>query len=310
MANVFEKPEALVSMGLGLLQRELLLPQLVTRLASADFRGKKDDTVNIRIPAVLTAREYGWRNDRSATITLDALNEQSIPVALNKDPYSAVAITDEELTLDIADFGQQVLQPQIRAVAEKLESYIAAAMTGGTYQTTLSVGPTDDFYSDVLIPARKALNLQNVPSAGRVIALGADVEAWALDNELFKRADQSGSDSVLRDATIGRAAGFTVIGNVNSLSVDEAYAFHPTAYGFANMAPIVPAGVSSGSSQTYQGLALRLMRDYDALHLQDRSVVSSFAGAVSVEDGRNPSNGNLTNKNVRAVKITFTPASA
>jgi hypothetical protein len=305
VAHTFLKPETIVSMGLGLLQRELILPRLVTRLAAADFVGKKDDTENIRIPAVLAAREYGWRNDRGSEIVTDDLLEQSIPVVLNKDPYSAVSLTDEQLTLDIRDFAGQVLNPQIRAVAEKLESYIATVMEGGTYAADdIEVTASDDFYSDVLLPARKALNIANVPTQGRVVVLGANVEEWALDNEIFKRADASGSTSVLDEAIIGRKSGFTIVGNCNSIDPDLAFAFHPTAYGFVNMAPVVPQGASFGASQTYEGLAMRWLRDYDAPHLRDRSVVSAFAGAVSVEDGRDGS-GDLTDENIRSVKIVF-----
>lgn len=305
MAHTFLKPETIVNMGLGLLQRELVLPRLVTRLAGADFIGKKDDTENIRIPAVLAAREYGWRNNRASEIVTDDLLEQSIPVVLNKDPYSAVGITDEELTLDIRDFATQVLNPQIRAVAEKLESYIADVMENGTYAAAdIEVDSSDDFYTNVLLPARKALNIANVPAVGRVVVLGANVEEWALDNEIFKRVNESGSSSTLEEAIIGRKAGFTIVGNVNSIDPDLAFAFHPTAYGFVNMAPVVPQGASFGASQSYEGLAMRWIRDYDAPHLRDRSVVSAFAGAVSVEDGRDES-GELTDENIRSVKIVF-----
>ncbi|MFJ9854822.1 hypothetical protein [Streptomyces sp. NPDC101150] len=52
--------------------------------------------MTIRIPAQLEAREYEWRNDdRSSDIVLDELAEESTTVTLNKDIYSAVAITEE-----------------------------------------------------------------------------------------------------------------------------------------------------------------------------------------------------------------------
>jgi hypothetical protein len=60
---------------------------------------------------------------------------------------------------------------------------------------------------------------------------------------------------------------------------------------------------------------MRWIRDYDADHLRDRSVYSSFAGAISVEDGRDLDEesadfGMLTEENVRAVKVNFTPFEA
>ena len=57
MPNTFLKPETIARTGLGLLRRELILPRLVTRLGIEDFRGAKNDTVNVRVPARLAARD-------------------------------------------------------------------------------------------------------------------------------------------------------------------------------------------------------------------------------------------------------------
>lgn len=308
MANSFLKPEVIVNQGLGLLQRELILPRLVTRYGAADFVGAKNDTINVKIPSLLAGRDYEWRT-RNAAIQVDELNEQSIPVTLNKHPYSAVAITDEELTLDIKSWGEQVARPQIRAVAETLEGYIADAMAGATYSTAdLDPGAFTDFHA-MAVEARRRLNVANVPAAGRVIVLGSNLEADALNDEQLKKVNESGNGDVLREAVIGRVAGFTVIGNVNSIDPDVGYAFHPSAFAFANVAPVVPAGVPAGAAGVFEGLAMRWIRDYDTAYLRDRSVYSAFAGAASVADERvmdpnDPDFGDLTNKNSRAVKIS------
>lgn len=308
MSNSFLKPEKIVNQGLGMLQRELVLPNIVKRYGIADFVGAKNDTVNVRLPSVLEGREYEWRT-RNNPITYDELEELSIPVTLNKHPYSGVKITDEELTFDIDSWGEQVARPQIRAVAELLESYIADAMENATYAETVTYdgdesGDIPGLY-DTLVDARKVLNKANVPAGERFVLLGADVEAAALRAPGLVNADQSATDSALREATLGRLAGFTLIGNCNSIPADFAVAFHKTAFAFANVAPAVPSGAPAGATSTYEGLAMRWIRDYDTNYQQDRSVYSSFAGAVSVNDGRE-SYGALTGENVRAVEIEFT----
>lgn len=317
MAQVFLKAEKIISQGLGLLQRELVLPRMVVRYGVADFRGAKNDTITIRIPSLLKGREYEWRT-RTAPIEVDELNEYSIPVTLDKHVYNAVQITDEELTLDIASWGEQVARPQIRAVAEVLEGYIATAMDTANYRHEVSFVEDDPdlvesraFYR-AAVEARKWLNVENVPAAGRVIVLGSNVEAAALNSAHLVKVDQAGTDSALRDAVIGRIAGFTVLGNVNSVDPDFAVAMHPTAFALANVAPLVPDGASAGATMTFDSLAMRWIRDYDSDYLRDRSVYSSFAGAASVEDGRDLTSavdagfGELTDENVRAVKINFT----
>lgn len=317
MANAFLKPEKLIAQGLGLLQRELLLPRLVVRRGIADFQGAKDDTINIRIPSILKGREYEWRT-RNTAITTDDLKEFSIPVTLNKHPYSAVGITDEELTLDIASWGEQVARPQIRAVAELLESYITEAMLNANYRHSVAYVQPDPeaegkdyaFYR-AAVKARKYLNQENVPAAGRKLLCGANVEEAALNSAHLIDVDTSGEDTVLRDAVIGKVAGFEIIGNCNSIDPDFAVAFHPTAFALGNVAPVVPDGAKAGATLEFESLAMRWIRDYDSDHLRDRSVYSAFAGAASVEDARDLDEesenfGELTEENVRAVKFDFT----
>lgn len=311
MVNEFVKPEVIVAQALGLLRRELILPRLVQRMGLSDFRGAKDDTVNVRVPALLTAREYEFRT-RNADIITDSILEQTIPVTLDKHVYSAIQLTDEELTLDVLNWGEQIAAPQILAVAEKLESYIADLMTG-VDPLADDVEYVEDADSEganfhkAAVDARKALNDLKVPVAGRVIVLGSSVEAAALKEEGFRRVDQSGSTDALRGAVIGNVAGFTVIGNVQSLPEDFAMAFHRSAFVFANVAPTVPDGVVAGAGMAFEGLAMRWIRDYDSNRLRDRSVYSSFAGTASVEDARDD-HGELTGQNQRCVKINFTAA--
>jgi len=50
-------------------------------------------------------------------------------------------------------------------------------------------------------------------------------------------------------------------------------------------APIVPPSVVDGSTQTYAGLAMRWIRDYDAMQLQERSIVDCYVGTNVVADG-------------------------
>lgn len=309
MANTLLTAEQIINTYLGILQREIVLPRVVTLRPLSDFTGAKDDTVSLRIPAVLTAREYEWRT-RTNPIVVDDLTQTKVDVTLDSHPYSAVAVTDEELTLDISDFGQQVLQPQVRAVAEELENIVAGKLTAGTYQTTVDYAEgTDDAFT-VLLAARKALNVNNVPMNGRILLAGADVERALLSDDRISKAQNAGDNiasTALADATVARVAGFTIVTS-NAIPEDEAYALHPTAVVMAMGAPAVPDGVAFGQRQTYAGLAMRWIRDYDPNYLRDRSVVSAFAGATLVADGPDAADVDTNPDVVRAVKINFTAA--
>lgn len=302
MANSFLKPEVINRTALKLLEREIVLPRLVWNYADAEFVGAKNDTVTLRLPAVLNSRDYTFRNDRSSPIVVDDVTETSVPVVLDHDIYSAVQVTDEQLTLDIVDFAEQVLSPQVKAVARGLEDLIADTMEGATYGTSLNFTDSANSMWSTLVSARQALNDENVPREGRVLVVGSDIETEMLNDDKFNRVDSAGdgATSALREATIQRLAGFTIVGS-NAIDPEVAYAFHPTSFAFVNVAPVVPQGVNFGSRMAQAGLAMRWIKDYDALYLRDRSVVSSFAGCSSVEDdGTN---------NVRAVRINFQGAS-
>lgn len=291
MANSYLKSTRIAAAALGLLEREIILPALVWRDAGGDFAGAFGDTISLRVPARTTARTRTFRGARPAAsegtgvITMDELTETKVDVTLDTAPYSAVAITDEELALDITDFGFQVLRPQVRAVAEAVENAIAAEMVGAAYPAghTLTIDTTEPY--NTIVDARVALNKSNVPMTDRYIVVGADLEGVFLKSDHLNRVDASGTDSMLRQATIGRLAGFEAVIVSNALPAGVGFAFHKSAYVLSMRAPVVPDGATFGSSQSFESLAMRWLRDYDFRNVQDRSLVDTYIGTNIVADG-------------------------
>ena len=289
MANTYLKAERIAAAALGLLEREIVLPALVWRDAGGSFRGAQGDTISIRVPARTTARTRPLRGTRPTAsegegiITMDELTETKVDVTLDEAIYSAIPITDEELALDITSFGQQILAPQVRAVAEGLENKLAAQMTSADYATTLTLDTSDPY--NTLVDARVQMNKDNVPMSGRTAVVGADLEGVFLKSEHLSMADKAGDNNALRDAAIGRVAGFGPVYVSNALPPDVGFVFHRTAYVLSMQAPVVPDGASYGTSQTYQGMAMRWLRDYDFRNVQDRSLVDVYAGTNVIADG-------------------------
>lgn len=289
MANTFLKAERIAAAALGLLEREIILPSLVWRDAGGSFVGAAGDTISIRVPARTTARTRALRGARPTAsegegiITMDTLVETKIDVTLDEDLYSAVPITDEELTLDISSFGDQILRPQVRAVAEALENKLAAEMVGATYATTLELDTADPYKT--LVDARVQMNKDNIPMSERTCVVGADLEGVFLKSEHLAMADKAGDNNALRDAAIGRVAGFGPVYVSNALPPNVGFVFHRTAYVLSMQAPVVPAGASFGASQSFQGMAMRVLRDYDFRNVLDRHLVDVYAGTNIVADG-------------------------
>ena len=314
MANSFLKAERIAAQALGLLEREIVLPALVWTDAVGDFAGAAGDTISIRVPARTTARTRTLRGARGTAsegegiITMDTLAETKVDVTLNTDVYSAVPVTDEELSLDITDFGAQVLTPQVRAVAEGLENAVAAEMLGASYATTVTVPAVDDGTPasdpfNALVDARVALNRANVPMNDRTVVLGSSMEGVFLKSSHLNRVDASGTDAALRDATLGRMAGFNQIVVSNALPENVGFAFHRTAYVLSMRAPAIPQGATFGSSQAYQGLAMRWLKDYDFRNVQDRSLVDAYYGTNVIADGPDSGDADTEPDFVRAVKL-------
>lgn len=290
MAHQFIKPTVVVDTAIKLLQREIMLPQLVWLNGIGDFAGKYQDTITIRVPARTVAHRRSLRGTGAArNLVTEDLTENAIPVTLDHDVYHAVALTDEELTLDIHDFAGQVLNRQIRAVAEDLENGLADTITGAPYSDNnmrVDVDPgVEGALWEAIVDGRRKLNDQFIDRNGRVLVVGSAVEAEFLKDDKFNRYDSMGEspNSAIRDALIGDVAGLRVLVS-DALPHGEAYLFHPTAFIMATRPPAAPRGASFTAAASAAGLAIRWLMDYDYSSTTDRSLVDTFVGYQAVED--------------------------
>lgn len=282
--STFLKPTVIVSTALGLLVRELTLPRLVWRDPVGSFAGAFNDTISIRLPAFVQANSRGLRSGDTRQKT--TLYERKVDLTLDTDVYLDVAIDDPTLSLDISDFGVQVLTPMIEGIGRTIEDKLVAVISGASYENTIAFSSTaDEPYADVAVRARQYLNQARVPAGGRSIVCGSALEAAFLTDPQFIRADHIGAsaESAVREAQIGRVAGFDVYSSP-AIDSDEGYAFHRTAYALSNRAPVVPAGAPYGAQDSYQGLALRTVRVFDPDAVADRLVMDSWLGATAVTD--------------------------
>jgi hypothetical protein len=280
--STFLKPTVISGVALELLRREIVLPALVWRDAAGDFAGARDDTISLRLPAYARANTRALRS--GSTRSRDNLAEQKVDVTLSTDVYKDIRISDEELTLDIRDFAQQVLNPVTAGIAETLEDQLISTISGASYAQSISYSyASDNAWEDLIVAARERLNLARVPQAGRVLAVGSGIETEMLATDLFVKANESGATSALSDAVIGRKGGFQIV-SVPGLAPDEAYAFHMTAFVMSNRAPVVPAGAPFGASASANGFAMRVVRVLDSDEIQDILAVDSWVGTNVVRD--------------------------
>ena len=290
MANIFEKPTKFAGTALELLRRTIKAPGLfIHKYTRADFAGAHGDTINVKRPAILRARDKGFRTNNA--IVIDDLMQTSIPVKLTAFPYSAVALTIEEETLDDVDYVRDVQAPQVRAVADFYEELIVSGLAGAKYSAgrtiTYDVGSADPKRSDarkVASRARRLFTEANVPDSGGFWLVGSVVAEAIRDTDKLLEVDASGLPEALREGVVTRLSGFTVV-ELGALAPEESYFTHETALAVANVGPVVPKGAIAGASITAPGgLAVTQVWDYDAINAKDRSIVMSFAGVAPVTD--------------------------
>lgn len=253
------KPEKIVEVGLGLLERETMLAQTVWRDAAGDFRGVKGDTISIRLPAYAVANKRALRSADARVRS--TLFERKVDVSLTHDLQVDIPLTDEEITLDIRDFTREITGPATTAIVRAYEEEVADLMSNATYETSIEFD-NDDPYA-TFVDARTALNDASVPQNGRFAVVGTNLENIILKVPELRKVNEAGTDSALRDATIGRLAGFQVLVS-NFLPPDEGYCYHRSAYVLNTRAPFIPQGAAWGASMSKGGFAIRVLQHLDA----------------------------------------------
>ncbi|MFC0547051.1 P22 phage major capsid protein family protein [Kutzneria chonburiensis] len=284
--------------AIALLLRQLVLPSLFDTHAEGEFSGALGDTVNIKRPSVLKSYKRDMRtnpNGGTDKYKRNVLNEWSIPVRLDTNLYTAINLSDAMMTLDVTSFATQVIDPQIRALAEQYEDEVAAAMATKfaanpkSASLALDLSKITDIEQQAaairrhLARVRKAFNDENIPSNGRVIVLGSLLESILLTDPHLTRMDEAGTTSALTEAVLGRLYGFTLVSS-NAVAEDAFFAFHGSALQLITMAPANPAGAPFSSSLSANGVALRYIRDYDFEVATDRSLINTYMGIGEVLD--------------------------
>ncbi|WP_229851619.1 phage major capsid protein [Streptomyces albospinus] len=266
-----------------MLEQELIIPNLFTKQGVDAFKGAENDTISMKVEGILPFHDYAWRNDRSSPIQFDEYSERTIAVSFGGNVYSAVKLTDEQYDFDI-DGWAKLLRPQSKAIARGLQRRAVKLLTGQNYNVT--IGNAAKNLRGALIEARRVLNAFHAPREGRYLLVGTEFESALLTDPALNLAQNVGdseAETALRTASIGERFGFRIIVD-QTIPSDAAYAFTKSGFIFLSGAPSVPQSVPYGATTSFESIALRWVRDYDSLYMQDRSVVNTYAGFRSVPD--------------------------
>ena len=287
--NVFITPTVIARSGLATLYNATVLLPLVWRDFDADFSGKVGDTVTIRKPAVFEAELF----NRANGITLQDAEEDSDTLALDTLPNVSFGVTDEQMTLEVSDFRAQLLTPAMEAIIQAVDGKIAKALVDAADSAGNVAIESGGAASSALIEARTQLSRGKFPATERFAVLSPEGTGEALGDELFVRADQSGSTDALREASLGRVFGFdtyeTQVLGVGGAAGDgsaDGVAFHRSAVTIAVRPLDTPRGVAAGNAavESYKGLSLRVVYAYSNTYKRDEVSVDLLCGVKATRE--------------------------
>jgi hypothetical protein len=284
VANNFYQAPQVARVAVELAAEDAYLSALVNRNYENDLLGGggRGRTVNVRIPGALIARDRGI-DDKTTAIVLDELSESTVPITLGTHAYSAVSLSEGDMSLNLESFSGQVLAPQVDAVVDFIEhNFVTTLKTTQGVQTGETL-PTYDAANPVatFVALRKILRDRGVNPASLQVIVGTQVYADLISSKQLIDASQSGSTAALREGAVGRVQGFTVVESTR-VGETEIYAFSRDSFTIAVRAPLIPAGAPFGAIESSNGFSLRYLRDYDVMHTVDRSLVSTFVGSAAL----------------------------
>lgn len=199
MSNTFLTVNEIAKESLMRLQNNLVLGSLVHRDFSNEF-SSKGDTITVRKPASFVAKDF-----TNATETQN-ISEGSVPVSLNKIADVTVEVTSKQLGLNVRDFGEQVSEGAMQALAQKIDSDLAGLYADIPFASG-TAGTTPAALANIA-NVGKELNNNKVPFGNRRLVIDPEAQASLVILDAIAGADKSGSTMALREANMGRILGF------------------------------------------------------------------------------------------------------
>lgn len=178
------------------------LPRLVSNRNELSG-GKGGDTVNVPLSADLG--EADVYTDGSAPNSTN-IAQESVAVTLNKSYNKTITLTSGELTKSAYDIIASNMPGMVRSLLRQMNKdiYLAAL------QSNYIIDGRTTFDETSIVDAYRVLDLNEVPSDGRILVAGPDDYASMLKFAAFTHADISGDAAAMREGKLPRRYGFEI----------------------------------------------------------------------------------------------------
>jgi len=181
------------------LENNMVMANLVHRDYSREYQSV-GATVVVRKPASFTATAF------TSAAAAQTITEGSVAVVLDKHWDVSFEVTSQEMSLDIVDFSEQLLQPAMRAIAQAVDSDICSrsATAIAAHQAVSSTPVVSDVAN-----LSAVMDIMKVPMSDRRLVLHPATKAAYISLDAFLHAEKRGDGGkALRNAEIGRVMGY------------------------------------------------------------------------------------------------------
>lgn len=202
MANTILTPTAVTREALRILHNKAMFIRTIDRQYDDSFAksgAKIGNSLKIRLPNQYTVRT-------GATLNVQDTTESSTTLTVSTQKGVDFKFTSEELTMDLQDFSDRILEPAMSVLAANIEAD-AYSMYKNVYNFVDSDAAALDLYD--ILDGRRYLNDNLTPIDDNRTAMLSTVHSAKLVNDvkaLFH--DSAAIKQQYREGKIGRTAGF------------------------------------------------------------------------------------------------------
>ncbi len=278
MATTLITPLVVAKEALIALENSMVMGNLVHRAYSSEFQPGVGATVVIRKPTTFTATAF------TSTVGYSTITESSVAVIMDKHWDVSFQVTSQELSLDIANFSEQLIQPAMRAIAQAVDSDLctrSATAIAAHYPVTATPAVSDISNLEAVMDTMK------VPQQDRRLVFAPITKAAYMSLDSFLNADKRGDGgSALRSAELGQVLGFRCYmdQNMPTFSQVMTVAF---AAGTGSITGAWSAGATSGTVTGATGAVSTVnvgapfkVTGYDEWFVNQVAATSSTAGII------------------------------
>ena len=241
MGNTLLTPQIIANEALMVLESNLTMANLVHRDYSKEFV-HVGDTITVRKPAKFVAKNFIGETEEQE------ISEGSVPVKMDRYRDVTISVTSKEMTLNIKDFSEQVVQPALTSIAQAVDTdLLTVGIEKAGSKVAVSNTPTIVDIANVA----KALDNKKAPRDNlRNLMLAVDTlyKYNTLDN--FAKVSYKGDSEALKEAEIGKVYTMNTFMSQNAPQNNSATAGTATAYKVTCTKGATQFTVSGGTAAT------------------------------------------------------------